>query len=107
MVHCDLIVWKAGGDSGDADSCASFQFLSNDNLHLVNSSDTVVWQSNIAGRGVSSVALDDSVQFSYKELQRAIEGFKEKLGAGGFGAVYRGFLANKTVVAVKQLEGIK
>ncbi|KAL7231932.1 hypothetical protein ACSBR2_010033 [Camellia fascicularis] len=298
ITYNNILVWKAGGDSGDADSCASFQFLSNDNLHLVNSSDTVVWQSNIAGRGVSSVALDDSgnfilrnstdlvwstfdnptgtllpnqnftsskklesglfsfrllisrnltlqwnnsivywnssvnssininftslilrlqsigllsltdpsssasvimayssdyveeadilrflkldsdenlriysspkgsgptvpnpsasslgnekgnvtilclvtlegglwwwccrnspkfgdlstqyvlleyasgalVQFSYKELQRAIEGFKEKLGAGGFGAVYRGFLANKTVVAVKQLEGIK
>ncbi|XP_028082282.1 G-type lectin S-receptor-like serine/threonine-protein kinase At1g34300 [Camellia sinensis] len=41
------------------------------------------------------------VQFSYKELQRTTEGFKEKLGAGGFGAVYRGVLANKTIVAVK------
>lgn len=47
------------------------------------------------------------VQFSYKELQRATKGFKEKLGAGGFGAVYRGILANKTVAAVKQLEGIE
>ncbi|PIA40965.1 hypothetical protein AQUCO_02300025v1 [Aquilegia coerulea] len=47
------------------------------------------------------------VQFSYKELQRSTKGFKEKLGAGGFGAVYRGVLANRTVVAVKQLEGIE
>ncbi|GAB4844839.1 hypothetical protein Ancab_038227 [Ancistrocladus abbreviatus] len=47
------------------------------------------------------------VQFSYKELQRATKGFKEKLGAGGFGAVYKGILANRTVVAVKQLEGIE
>ncbi|XP_028805833.1 G-type lectin S-receptor-like serine/threonine-protein kinase At1g34300 [Neltuma alba] len=47
------------------------------------------------------------VQFSYKDLQRATKGFKEKLGAGGFGAVYRGVLANKSVVAVKQLEGIE
>ncbi|OIV98809.1 hypothetical protein TanjilG_25055 [Lupinus angustifolius] len=47
------------------------------------------------------------VQFSYKELQRSTKGFKEKLGAGGFGAVYRGVLVNKTVVAVKQLEGIE
>ncbi|KAK6939796.1 Protein kinase domain [Dillenia turbinata] len=47
------------------------------------------------------------VQFSYKELQRATKGFKEKLGEGGFGAVYRGILANRTVVAVKQLEGIE
>lgn len=47
------------------------------------------------------------VQFSYKELQRSTKGFKDKLGAGGFGAVYRGLLANRTVVAVKQLEGIE
>ncbi|MQL95148.1 hypothetical protein Taro_027816 [Colocasia esculenta] len=47
------------------------------------------------------------VQFSYKELQRSTKGFKEKLGEGGFGAVYRGALANRTVVAVKQLEGIE
>ncbi|CAJ1953279.1 unnamed protein product [Sphenostylis stenocarpa] len=47
------------------------------------------------------------VQFSYKELQQATKGFKERLGAGGFGAVYRGTLVNKTVVAVKQLEGIE
>ncbi|KAL1533731.1 G-type lectin S-receptor-like serine/threonine-protein kinase [Salvia divinorum] len=47
------------------------------------------------------------VQFSYKELQKATKGFKEKLGAGGFGAVYKGVLANRTVAAVKQLEGIE
>ncbi|KAI9080513.1 hypothetical protein K1719_037479 [Acacia pycnantha] len=47
------------------------------------------------------------VQFSYKELHSATKGFKEKLGDGGFGAVYRGTLANRTVVAVKQLEGIE
>lgn len=47
------------------------------------------------------------VQFSHKELQRSTKGFKEKLGAGGFGAVYRGILANRTIVAVKQLEGIE
>ncbi|GAA0166298.1 hypothetical protein LIER_21481 [Lithospermum erythrorhizon] len=38
------------------------------------------------------------VQFTYK---------KEKSGAGGFGAVYRGVLANRSDVAVKQLEGIE
>lgn len=47
------------------------------------------------------------VQFSYKELEKATKGFKEKLGAGGFGAVYRGVLLNRTVAGVKQLEGIE
>ncbi|RAL45701.1 hypothetical protein DM860_009565 [Cuscuta australis] len=49
------------------------------------------------------------VQFSYRDLHRATGGFKEKLGDGGFGAVYRGVLRanNRTIVAVKQLEGIE
>ncbi|CAH8357489.1 unnamed protein product, partial [Eruca vesicaria subsp. sativa] len=47
------------------------------------------------------------VQFPYRELQRCTKSFKEKLGAGGFGSVYRGVLSNKTMVAVKQLEGIE
>lgn len=47
------------------------------------------------------------VQFSYKDLQRSTKSFREKLGAGGFGVVYRGTLANRTVVAVKKLEGIE
>ncbi|KAG7599205.1 Protein kinase-like domain superfamily [Arabidopsis suecica] len=47
------------------------------------------------------------VQFTYKELQRCTKSFKEKLGAGGFGTVYKGVLTNRTVVAVKQLEGIE
>ncbi|KAJ8760536.1 hypothetical protein K2173_015203 [Erythroxylum novogranatense] len=47
------------------------------------------------------------VQFSYKELRRSTKGFKQKLGEGGFGAVYKGVLVNNMVVAVKQLEKIE
>ncbi|KAK7391169.1 hypothetical protein VNO78_19580 [Psophocarpus tetragonolobus] len=46
------------------------------------------------------------IHFSYKELQKSTKGFKLKLGDGGFGAVYKGVVANQTVVAVKQLEGV-
>ncbi|TYH82805.1 hypothetical protein ES332_D02G086900v1 [Gossypium tomentosum] len=47
------------------------------------------------------------VKFSYRELQQSTKGFSERLGEGGFGAVYKGTLANRMVVAVKQLEGIE
>ncbi|KAK3419195.1 hypothetical protein EUGRSUZ_H04922 [Eucalyptus grandis] len=43
--------------------------------------------------------------FSYKEMKRATNGFKEELGKGSFGAFYKGTLyRGKRVVAVKRLE---
>ncbi|CAI9101848.1 OLC1v1039270C1 [Oldenlandia corymbosa var. corymbosa] len=42
--------------------------------------------------------------FSYKELHAATRGFSEKLGHGGFGAVFQGELSDSTLVAVKRLE---
>ncbi|ONI01892.1 hypothetical protein PRUPE_6G165500 [Prunus persica] len=43
--------------------------------------------------------------FSYNELRRATNGFKEELGKGSFGAVYKGALnKGKKFIAVKRLE---
>lgn len=42
--------------------------------------------------------------FSYKELHAITRGFSEKLGHGGFGAVFRGELSDSSLVAVKRLE---
>jgi hypothetical protein len=44
--------------------------------------------------------------FTYNELETATGGFKEELGRGAFGIVYRGALANedKPLIAVKKLE---
>lgn len=48
------------------------------------------------------------VQFCFKDIWRATNGFKHRIGAGGgLGIYYKGTLVDGTVVAVKRLEGIK
>ncbi|XP_073006719.1 rust resistance kinase Lr10-like isoform X1 [Typha latifolia] len=42
-------------------------------------------------------------RYSYWELLKMTARFKEKLGQGGFGSVYKGKLANGTLVAIKML----
>ncbi|XP_060672115.1 G-type lectin S-receptor-like serine/threonine-protein kinase SD2-5 [Ziziphus jujuba] len=44
------------------------------------------------------------ISFSYKDLEVATENFKEKLGTGGFGSVFKGIRADGTRVAVKRLD---
>lgn len=46
-------------------------------------------------------------RFSYSEVKRMTDSFKDKLGQGGFGAVYRGKLPGGALVAVKLLNSAK
>ncbi|PIN12632.1 Serine/threonine protein kinase [Handroanthus impetiginosus] len=64
------------------------------------------YESLLSQYSVSDYTSGVPVEFSYKELQKETKQFKEKLGEGGFGSVYKGVLSNKMAVAVKQLEGI-
>ncbi|KAM1525281.1 hypothetical protein COP2_009973 [Malus domestica] len=59
--------------------------------------------SNIAG--YMALAMDFK-RFTYAELTRATGNFKQKIGKGGFGTVYKGLLDGGRVVAVKRLEGV-
>jgi serine/threonine protein kinase len=46
------------------------------------------------------------VAFRYTDLSQATKNFSEKLGAGGFGCVFKGVLAGgSTAIAVKRLDG--
>ncbi|RDX84078.1 G-type lectin S-receptor-like serine/threonine-protein kinase, partial [Mucuna pruriens] len=45
-------------------------------------------------------------RFEYLELEEATENFKTLIGSGGFGAVYKGVLSDKSVVAVKKIMNI-
>eukprot|EP00249_Psilotum_nudum_P000375 c11748_g1_i1 orf=1-849(-) len=46
------------------------------------------------------------VTIAYKQLEIVTQNFSQKLGEGGFGAVYKGKFADGTTVAVKKLERV-
>ncbi|KAG6721635.1 hypothetical protein I3842_03G121400 [Carya illinoinensis] len=57
-----------------------------------------------------NVELSDDValrRFTYLELEKATDGFREEVGRGSFGTVYKGAILNgQKVVAVKKLEKV-
>ncbi|KAF6173335.1 hypothetical protein GIB67_027030 [Kingdonia uniflora] len=69
---------------------------------------SVFWwkRKDFASKKISSFELNSNVlvKFSYHDLCLATEFFSEKLGRGGFGAVFKGVLKDGTVVAVKRLD---
>ncbi|KDP42830.1 hypothetical protein JCGZ_23772 [Jatropha curcas] len=47
------------------------------------------------------------VRYSYSDIKRMTEGFKNKLGQGGFGSVYKGKLRSGRIAAIKILNNSK
>ncbi|KAF8404151.1 hypothetical protein HHK36_009031 [Tetracentron sinense] len=46
------------------------------------------------------------VRFEYEELEVATDNFNTQIGAGGFGAVFKGTLSDQTLVAVKKINDL-
>jgi hypothetical protein len=44
-----------------------------------------------------------SIRYSYSKIKKMTENFKDKLGEGGYGTVYKGTLRSGRLVAVKML----
>lgn len=61
---------------------------------------------NISEQHREEVCLGNLKRFPFKELQVATNNFSSKnlVGKGGFGNVYKGYLQDGTVVAVKRLK---
>ncbi|KAF7816707.1 rust resistance kinase Lr10-like [Senna tora] len=47
------------------------------------------------------------IRYSYKDIRKMTQGFKVKLGKGGYGSVFRGQLQSGRLVAVKMLDKAK
>ncbi|GMI79519.1 hypothetical protein like AT5G38250 [Hibiscus trionum] len=47
------------------------------------------------------------IRYSYREIERMSHGFKDKLGEGGYGSVFKGKLRSGYLVAIKVLENSK
>ncbi|KAM2306001.1 hypothetical protein ACFXTH_025491 [Malus domestica] len=64
----------------------------------------VIAKNECSGSGERSEADEGSLtMFKYRVLRNATKNFTEKLGEGGFGAVFRGTLKSYTAIAVKRL----
>ena len=46
------------------------------------------------------------IRFEYEEIEAATDNFKTQIGSGGFGAVYKGIMPDKTLVAVKKITNL-
>jgi hypothetical protein len=70
----------------------------------------MIWREKIRWCGTPSYDSQGDggiIAFRYTDLGHATKNFSEKLGAGGFGCVFKGALSDSTTIAVKRLDGAR
>ncbi|KAL6897787.1 hypothetical protein ACP4OV_006746 [Aristida adscensionis] len=68
----------------------------------------IIWRNRLKWCGAPSQDSGGITAFRYTDLVHATKNFSDKLGAGGFGSVFKGVLMDMTtVVAVKRLDGAR
>ncbi|XP_018720018.2 LEAF RUST 10 DISEASE-RESISTANCE LOCUS RECEPTOR-LIKE PROTEIN KINASE-like 2.7 [Eucalyptus grandis] len=77
-----------------------------------NKKSMVPWSKKMNGFDIFEVAFENDGmpiprRYSYAEIKRMTNSFKEKLGQGGYGSVYKGNLPNGRLVAVKILSTLR
>jgi hypothetical protein len=105
FVAAFLIIHRIRKNQGNTSSSKQ---LNQHSLKLVHVIPSMIadkkWMDNnsrlSSPRGRSGV-FDNNRQFTYKELKLMTENFREEIGRGGFGPVFKGYLDNETPVAVK------
>ncbi|XP_077228673.1 rust resistance kinase Lr10-like [Tasmannia lanceolata] len=62
-----------------------------------------IWMDATVEEFLSKHRYRTPTRYSYSDIKKITQGFKEKLGKGGFGTVFRGKLRSRRPVAVKML----
>ncbi|XP_077229857.1 LEAF RUST 10 DISEASE-RESISTANCE LOCUS RECEPTOR-LIKE PROTEIN KINASE-like 2.4 [Tasmannia lanceolata] len=66
-----------------------------------------IWMDDTIEEFLSKHRCQTPTRYSYSDIKKMTQGFKEKLGQGGYGSVYRGKLRSGHLVAVKMLANSK
>ncbi|KAG9447232.1 hypothetical protein H6P81_013360 [Aristolochia fimbriata] len=62
-----------------------------------------IWMDTTVEEFLVRYRCQSPTRYSYRDVKKMTRGFKEKLGQGGFGSVYKGKLSSGGLVAVKML----
>ncbi|KAK1611270.1 hypothetical protein QYE76_034943 [Lolium multiflorum] len=106
------LVWE--NDVYSSSNAEQAQLLDTGNFIVKGQGDIILWQSFdsptdtlLPNQNITSaIKLVSANRYTYKELQRATGKFKDMIGRGASGLVYKGVLKDNRAVAVKRLADI-